>query len=153
MAMVADAYLAHAKAYYPSGNEYANVELATRPISDLYPDCMASKFGPTEYKACRQWWLSNPKRSRQYVNKMAKRLVAIIKWAVAEGMMPVTIHQTIKCVEPLRQGRVSAPESKRIVPVDDLTVTKTIEHCTQVVGDMIRLQLLPAISAVGDAGK
>ncbi len=141
MSQVCMAYLNYAKEYYPVGTEYVNLELACRPIADLYDQELAHNFGPAEFKACRSWWLDSPNRTRQYINKQAKRLLRIVKWAVAEGMIPPANYQAIKCVEPLKRGRVAAPEAKPVKPVSDVVVEATLPHLSQVVADMVRFQL------------
>lgn len=150
------AYIRHAKVYYSASTEYANLKLAVRPILELYGNSPAAAFGAKEYRAIRQWWLEpagqttaeqkselrRRERSRQYVNKQMKRTLRIIKWAVGEGMMSPESYMAIKCVEPLRRGRCSAREAKKItcVPVD--LIERTISMLTQVQADMIRFQRL-----------
>lgn len=141
MAGLAVAYLNFAKSYYAHGTEYVNLELAMGPINALYADHKASQFGPKEFKACRQWWIDKGV-SRQYVNKQAKRLVRAIKWGVSEGVIPPSVHQAIKCVDPLKRGRCEAKESPKILPVPSNTVLDTLPHLAPVVADMVRFQLL-----------
>ena len=117
MAEVVMAYLDHAESYYSESTEYVNLELACRPISSLYASLNARDFGVVQFRACRDWWLSDPKRSRQYVNKQSKRLLRVIKWGVGQGMVPPAVHQACQCVEPLKAGRTAAPETERITCV------------------------------------
>jgi integrase len=70
------------------------------------------------------------------------RLLRIIKWGVAQGLVPVTVYQTLKCIDPLRKGRSTAPESEPVKPVADAVIDATIEHATPVVKDMVRFQRL-----------
>ena len=102
----------------------------------------AKDFGILQYRACRDWWLRDPKRSRQYVNKQMKRLLRILKWSVGEGLIPPSIHQACQCVAPLKAGRTEAKESEPVKPVPEADVTKTIAKCTTVVADMNRFQQL-----------
>lgn len=142
MAELAVAYLEHAEAYYGSSTEYANLKLACRPIRDLYATKETDLFCPVAFKACRAWWMSDSKRSRQYVNKMAKYLLRILKWGVSERLVPPATFEACRCVDPLRAGRTTAPESKKVLPVADSVVDATIEKSTDVVADMIRFQRL-----------
>lgn len=142
------AYLDHAEVYYGPGTELDNMKLAIRQASEIYATLPVKSFGPLEYRTVRQSWLAKPcKRkagrvSRQYVNAQMKRLIRVIKWGVGEGMVPASVHQTLKCVDPLKRGRVDAPEAEAIKPVEIATVEVTLKHTTQVVADMVRLQLL-----------
>jgi integrase len=142
MAALAVSYLEHAKVYYGTSTEYANLRLACGPIQDLYSHRETDLFCTLAFKACRDWWLSDPKRSRQYVNKMSKYLLRILKWGVSERMVPATVFESCRCVAPLKRGRTSAPESKPVLPVDDATVDATLVHATPVVADMVRFQRL-----------
>ena len=142
MASLGDAHLDRAAVYYAGSTEYANLKLALLPVSELFALMPAKDFGILQYRACRDWWLRDPKRSRQYVNKQMKRLLRILKWSVGEGLIPPSIHQACQCVAPLKAGRTEAPESEPVKPVPEADVTKTIAKCTTVVADMIRFQQL-----------
>jgi integrase len=136
------AYLEHAEAYYAASTEFANIKLAIRPISELYATTQADAFGAIQYKAVREWWLSDPARSRSYVNKQMKRLVRVLKWGVGAGLMPPENLAIIKCIDPLKRGRCTAKESKPVLPVPAALVMSTLPHLTQVVADMVRFQQL-----------
>lgn len=166
MADVCLAYLDHAKLYYPTGNEYANFESAIRPISLLYAKLPASQFGPTQFRTVREWFISTPIvfktgkkrkpapakknepgkpprfRSRKTINEQMNRLLRMLKWAVAQGMIPVSVHQTLKCIDPLKRGRTEAPETKPIAAVPASVVDATLAHLTPVLSDMVQLQQL-----------
>ncbi len=70
------AYLEHAIDYYRKSTELENLKLAIRPVREIYATLPASQFGAQQFKACRQWWLKDPKRSRQYVNKQNEKASA-----------------------------------------------------------------------------
>jgi integrase len=153
MAQIALSFLDHAEAYYGQGTELENIKLALRPISELYAKLPAARFGPLEYRAIRQWWLDRDGRkrkgedeakklTRQYVNAQMKRLTRMVKWAVGQGSIPPSVHQAIKCVDPLKRGRSTAPEAEPIMPVDQAVVDATCRHLPPVVADMVKLQLL-----------
>lgn len=148
IAEVCLAFLDHAKDYYPTGNEYNNFTQAVKPISELYAMLPAKKFGPVEFHATRTWWLNREtlrkvgKCSRKTINEQMNRVKRIIKWAVADGMVEVSVYETLRCVESLKQGRTTAPESKPVKPVDKATVDATLPHLTTVVADMVQVQLL-----------
>lgn len=168
MADICLAYLDHAKKYYPTGNEYLNHEAAVRPISRLYATLPAIQFGPTQFRTVREWFISTPIefktskkpkpadkeqkpkakpkppkfRSRKTINEQMNRILRIIKWAVAQGMVPVSVHQTLKCIDPLKRGRTEARETKAITAVPDSIVQATLPHLTQVLRDMVQFQQL-----------
>nr|MCU0706775.1 tyrosine-type recombinase/integrase [Pirellula sp.] len=142
MAHLANAYLDHAERYYGRTTEYANLKLACGPLSDLYSHRPTSQFCPVAFRVCRDWWLKDPKRSRQYINKMMRYLLRILKWGCSEGLVPPAVYESCRCVAPLKRGRTEAPESKPVLPVADHIVDATVKHCTEVVADMVRFQRL-----------
>jgi len=141
MSGVSMAYLRFAESYYSGSSEYVNLELAMNPISELYADHPATKFGPKEYRACREWWVRRGV-SRQYANKQTKRLKRMLKWAVGESLLPADSLVAIQCVEPLKRGRTTAKETPPILPVPAAIVNATLPHLSKVVADMVRLQRL-----------
>ena len=142
MAELVLAYLDHAETYYALRSVYLNLERACWPIDEMYGSLKAKDFGIVQFRACRDWWLRDPKRSRSYVNEHARRLLHILKWAVGQGMIPPAIHQACHCVEPLKAGRTTAPETEKVTCVPQSLVDATLPFCTQVVADMIRFQQL-----------
>jgi len=81
-------------------------------------------------------------RSRQYVNKCMKRLLRVFKWAVGQAIVPPNVHDALRCVEPLKRGRTTAPEAKPITCVESSVVDATLPFLTQVLADMVRIQQL-----------
>ena len=70
------------------------------------------------------------------------RLLRIMKWAVAQGMTPVSVHQTLKCIDPLKRGRTEARETKAISAVSASVIAATLPHLTQVLSDKVQFQQL-----------
>ncbi len=136
-----NAFLDHSETYYGK-SEQTNFELACRPLSDLYSTLKADDFEVVAFRACREWWLSDPKRSRQYVNRQMKRLVHVFKWGAGDGLIPATIYQTLACVAPLKKGRTTARDTEPVKPVSDAIVDATIKHLPPVVVAMVKFQRL-----------
>jgi integrase len=162
MADLCLAYLEHARSYYPTGNEYDNLKTCVKPISLFYATIPASQFSPVHFRTIRDWWIKSPiefkrgrlapdpeanakppkYRSRKTVNEQMNRLVRIIKWGVAQGMVPVTVHQTLKCIEPLKRGRSDAVETKPVRCVEQSLIDATVKQLTPVLSAMVRFQQL-----------
>ncbi len=155
MAELALAFLDYAKVYYRDSNEIEHLRRCLRPVSEIYAKLNVEEFGPIQFETVRDWWVKSttgrkpkqegdpaPTCSRRYCNSQMKRLVRVIKWGVAKGMVSAAVHQTLKCVEPLKRGRVDAPEMEPVKPVDVATVELTIKHLTPVLADMVQAQLL-----------
>lgn len=154
-----------------SASEYGNVKQAVRAVAKLYRNAKAAEFGPTQFKAVRQMLIDSectrrkplrrtkaakrkakpkvndtpkprPKLSRSYINGLMKRVCRMFRWAASEGKLPASTYETLRLIPSLLQGRTEAREAAAIQPVDESLALATIEHCSPVVGDMIRVQLL-----------
>jgi integrase len=66
----------------------------------------------------------------------------MVKWAVAESMLPAENYTAIKCVESLKKGRPIAKETEPITCVATKLVDATLSHRTKVLSDMVRFQQL-----------
>lgn len=168
MAELCLAFLDHAEEYYHASTEFVNLELAIKPVSELYATLPAVLFGVKEFRTVREWWISREtvskprkarskkeaariaseppkpprKCSRQYINKQMKRLLRVIKWAVGQGIIPPAIIEALRCVEPLKRGRTQAPEAKKITCVEQSRVDATLCFMTPILADMVRFQQL-----------
>ncbi|QDV27365.1 tyrosine-type recombinase/integrase [Aureliella helgolandensis] len=122
-------------------SEYHRVLPAYAALKELYSDLEAMKFGPLEYRAVRHN-LHNGTRSRQYINTLMKRVRSLFRWSASEGILPVSISQTLETVIPLRPGETPAKETKRVLPVAQAHVDAVLAVAPKVLADMIRVQLL-----------
>jgi integrase len=132
------AFLKHAESYYGE-SELFNFRRALTPLIELYADLNVSEFGIEQFKAVRDYWVKRD-AARVYANRQSGRVIAFVKWLVAEGVLSPIVHQGLKCVAPLKAGRCSCRESDGVKPVDDKTVEKTLPFLSPVVADMVRLQ-------------
>jgi len=150
------AYNKHLKKYYGMGpeSEFHRFRPVRRGLKSLYGPEPAISYGPLQYKATRAHlmlptvvkrndgtdWVRT--RSRNYVNNLMKKVKRLFRWASAEGMLPSTIYDSLKTVDPLKMGRTTARESEPVKPISPEAVSATIKHLPQVVADMVRLQSL-----------
>lgn len=147
-------YKKHCLAYYGSGpeSEWHRVKPVLTVLKTLYGTTNATEFGPLQFEAVRSR-LKEPSvsirkdksrrvvlRTRTYINSQMKRVIAIFRWATSKSILPVTIYQTLKTVEPLKAGRCDVPESEPVIPVPVETVEATLPHLNHVVRSMVELQ-------------
>jgi integrase len=134
-------FLRFAKSYYGVGpkTQYSQYIRALRPLTNLYGRTPAAEFGVQEFRAVRHSLIA-PTRSRGYINECMSRVVAVFKWAAAEGKLPANIAQNLAIVPGLRRGNTEARETAPIFPVDDAKVEATLSQLPDVVADMVRLQ-------------
>lgn len=160
---LAESYLRHAKNEFGGDRltrkellrtAYGDALLGCRALTSVYGPTLASEFGPQSLKAIREDLLihhlrgkrkdgqPNRRLTRPVVNRRIRVIVRIFKWAVAESLVNAEVWHSLQAVESLRIGRCKAPEPDPIKPVESNVVDQTLLHLPQVVGDMVRFQLL-----------
>lgn len=140
------AYFKHAQSYYrrsdgTSTETAENMRPAFRTLREMYGPTPISEFGPLSLKAVRQRFVDEG-QARSYVNMNIDRLKRMIRWGVSEELVDESVLRRLETVEGLRRGRTDAREGKRVEPVCDTVVDKTLPHLPRIVGQMITLQRL-----------
>jgi integrase len=149
-------YAKFARRYYGLGpsSDYLRCKPALSALKQLYGPENAIGYGPLQFKATRahlqkvvvKTLKSGKKRkyvrSRRYINVLMKLIRRVFRWAASESMVPTSIHETLRTIDPLKAGRTDSPERERVAPIDQATVDATILHCSKVVADMVRFQML-----------
>jgi integrase len=138
-------YWRFAETYYVKDGqptrELDNIRDALRPLHSLYGRTPASRFGPKSLKAVRQQMIDGG-LSRGVINERIGRVKRLFKWAVAEELVPPSVHQGLEAVGGLRFGRTKARETEPVRPVPDLYVALVLPFVTPHVASMIKLQRL-----------
>ena len=83
-------FLEHVDVLYES-NEPKNFRLALRPLRKLFGATLIREFGPLKLKAVRQAFIADD-LCRNEINKRTRRVVRMFKWAVAEELLPASVH-------------------------------------------------------------
>jgi integrase len=136
-------YLEYAKGYYgdnPRG-EFANMRHALRPMRRVYGNHPANEFGPLQLKAVREKFLATG-NSRKHINTQIRRIIRVFRWGVSEGLIPPDVPQTLAMVPGLRRGHTTAPETKKVRPVEEDLIEATLPQLPAVVRAMVKLQWL-----------
>jgi integrase len=146
VAMLMAGYLEHAERYYrrpdgKPGREYQLAKEVFRHVRKHCSDLPAKDFGPRRLKAVRQD-LVDTGHSRKFINKNIDRIRRMFLWAVGEEMIPPSIHEALKAVPGLKQGRTEAPDLPPIQPVADDVIEATLPFLPDVIADMVRIQRL-----------
>ncbi len=135
-----------AEGYYANPNGDSTSELSCyrqtfKPLQALYGSLAAKEFGPIALKAVRQKMIDNG-WCRTYINRQVFRLKRAFKWASSEELVAASVFHRLETVESLKRGRTKAPESDRIVPVEDSVVEATLPYLTPTLRAMITTQRL-----------
>lgn len=125
------AFMRHAEGYYTkNGKPTAEVDCinsAMRPVRELFAMLPAKDFSPLNLKAVQQRYVAAG-WSRGFVNASANRIRRIWKWAVSEGLVPVTTWQALQAVPGLKAGHTTAPDHKPREAVSDEQIEAVRAH-------------------------
>lgn len=140
------AYWRHAEAYYvmsdgSQSRELDNIRVAIRPLKELYGDTPAAEFGPLAIKTVRNAMIASD-LSRNVINQRIGTLKRVFKWAVAEELVPSSVHHGLQAVDGLRRGRSPARETAPVKPVPDAYVEAILPFLTPTVRTMVQIQRL-----------
>jgi integrase len=137
------AYWQFAETYYVKNGqpdrELDNVRDALGPLRGLYGLTPAHEFGPKKLKAVRQQMIESG-LCRGVINSRVSRIKRMVRWAVAEELVPPSLYHGLQAVTGLRRGKSPARETEPVRPVPDLYVAAVLAFATPHVGAMIKLQ-------------
>lgn len=123
-----DQFVTYANSYYgQESTELGDLKRIMRRLNANYADLPASKFAFVQFEAIRNEML-NEGSSRTYINEQMRRCVRIFRWAASRSLIPSTVAQTLGMIGGLRKGRTTAPEPRKVLPVDAEIVAATIEQ-------------------------
>jgi integrase len=147
------AFWKHAEQHYrrPDGTptgELREYRSAFKPLRALYGHTAARDFGPVALKAVRQRMIEGNENhedsrlrplARGVVNQRIGRIRRMFKWAVAEELVPVTVHQSLLSVPGLQRGRSPARETEPVKSVPAAFVEATLPYLPERVRAMVQL--------------
>lgn len=145
VAEVCAAFLRHAKKFYVKNgkitDEVACYKVVLKYLRELYGKTDAAEFGPKGLKAIREQMI-RAGNSRGYINKQARRIKAVFKWAAAEELIGPDAYHRLAVVSGLPKGKTAARETAPIQPVPDAVVDATVPYLKTVVAAMVAFQRL-----------
>jgi integrase len=139
------AFLRYAETYYVKGgrqtSEVSVVQMAMRPVNELYGHTYAKDFGPVALEACRQK-LVDRGLARHTINKVVRIIRLMFRWGAARQWIPAGVPQALSCLDGLHKGRSAAKESTKVRPVRDEFVEMSLPYMPRAAAAMVRLQSL-----------
>lgn len=126
------------------------VACALRLLRQFYGQSRAVDFGPKRLRLLREEMIrgdahGDPPRNawaRKFINSQVQRIRHMFKWAAARELVPVTIHQALCTLEPLKRGRTVAREGRKVTPVPEHLIEGTLPHLSRPVRALVELQRL-----------
>ena len=137
---------AHCREYYrgPDGlptSTAANAILDVRLFRELYGNAAVAELTHADMLQLRDA-LVRSGIARHTVNARLWRVKYMLAWALDEAIIPATVKAELTQVQGVRRGRTAARETAPVRPVDDATVSATVEHMTPNTADMVRVHRL-----------
>lgn len=138
-------FLDHAQSYYRKHgeptSEIVSFRLALRPLHEHFGPLPAKDLGPKALKVVRQGWI-DVGLSRSGCNRRVGLIRRMMKWGVAEELVPATVLVALQAIAPLRRGRSVARETAPVRPIGDADIDAVRPHVGRQVWAMIELQRL-----------
>ncbi|MBI5725054.1 MAG: site-specific integrase [Planctomycetes bacterium] len=143
------AYWRFAESYYRP-HERDCIKVVLRLLKKFFGSLHVTEFGPKKLCFLREQMIKGdlketPPRqswSRVYCNQQVKRIRRVFKWASAQEMIPVEVHQRLATVESLKYGRCQAREGRPVKPVSLEMVDAVRPYLCRQIDALIDLQIL-----------
>ena len=119
-------------------NEVARVNLAFRPLVELYGLLPAVEFGPRVLVAIQQKMVDS-ELCRRTINQRIGVIKRAVRWAVKQELVPPGLYHGLQAVDGLRQGRSKARESRIVRPVPDHIIAAVLVHLPPSLQAMVTL--------------
>ena len=131
-------YLDHALGYY-SHKEYLGFVSACGPLLAEAEDLPVARFSAVLLARVRRRMIALG-WARTMCNKQVNRIRRVFRWGVSQDLVPTSVMESLRSLDPLRKGRTKARETAAVGPVDEWAVLATLDHCRPILAAMIRLQ-------------
>jgi|DEB0MinimDraft_6_1074348.scaffolds.fasta_scaffold13629_3 integrase len=139
---IVDDFFDHAESYYRKGgkatSEIQSLRVALRFL-EPWSDESAFDFGPRKLKKARDAMVSAG-LYRESINQHIGRIRRMFRWAISEELVPSDVITALECVEGLRKGRTTAPESPGVQPIAAERIDALQEHVSPTIWGLIQFQ-------------
>lgn len=138
-------YIDYAKRHYAAGTEEPRkIRLAMQRLGALYGREALANLSPRKLKTFQSHLVQQGELSRSTINETVQYVRRFLRWAVSEELIPASVYEAARCVEPLRMGRTTARETDPIKPgpLADVEAVKAV--VASPVRALIDLQILTA---------
>ncbi len=122
-------------------SEPACIRSALRPLHELFGSKRVSEFTPQDLDLVRRKMLSEH-LARTTINGYINRIRRVFRWGTSQGLVPVTVSQTLCTMESLAKGRSKARETTPVSPVPLNDVEAILPHVSCEVAAMVQLMVL-----------
>jgi integrase len=137
---VASAYMADRGSWYAPG-EIRSIKTAMALLVEHLGDQPVGAVGPLKIKALREAMVELG-WARNTVNSQCGRIVRVFRWGVENELVPASVYESIRSIEPLKRGQTTAPEPKPITSVDPEHVRAAKPYLSRQLQAVVDLQML-----------
>jgi len=140
------AYRRHAEQTYVDvdgkpTSEVERVNLAFRPVMDLYGTTPAEQFGPRSLVVVQDKMVVSG-LCRRTINQRMGVIKRAFRWAVSQELVAPSVYHGLLAVEGLRRGRSKATESKPVKAVSDQVINTVLTYLPPSLQAMVKLHSL-----------
>lgn len=121
--------------------EADSIKQALRVVSELFGRLPVAEFGPKALKQVRAKMVEL-KWARTYVNHQTARVRRMVRWGVAEELVPPSVLHGLQAVNAIRRGEPGVRESDPVAPVPAADLAATLPFMPPLIRAMIDVQLL-----------
>jgi len=142
------AFLEHAETYYTDAegltDTYSQYVRNSDMLKERHGTLSVDEFSPVLLEKLRSDFIVSRKKPlcRSYVNKCIGQIRKIFEWGVSRKMVKPDTYASLVALDDLKKGRSKAKEPRKVKPVDDVIVDKTLPFLPSVVQSMVKLQRL-----------
>lgn len=118
-----------------------HVRQAVRPLNRLFGTTPAAAFTLRDLETVRAEFIKAG-NCRTTINGRVQILISMFKWAAGRGLVPKSVRDDIRDIEPIKRGRYGVREGRKVRPVPREVVETVRPYLARQVAAMIDLQLL-----------
>lgn len=122
----------------PASNKASQLRIILKHLTGSLGKLPVTKFGPLAFKQLRENIASTGTRCVPHVNALLRHLQLVFRWMVSEEIVPLSIWQELKTVDPLKEHPKCKPTVRR-KPVPAAIVAAILPHLSEHCADMVRL--------------
>jgi len=144
-----DRYHAHLRADRDDGwlarNE-KEIEQATNLLDEMHGRDRANAYGPKRLKELQAHLCgltrkdeTTPRYTHKTVNEKVRRVVEVFRHAVSEELVPPSVLEALRAVQPLRRGKPGTRDSRKVSPVSREQVDAVLPYLSTPLAAAIEL--------------
>lgn len=121
---------------------YTTKAHSVKMLRELHGNELVTEFGPLKLQVFRKEMIASGRVSRLEINRRISRIKSMWGWGVSMQLLPADAKYALEDVKGLRAGVRGTFDCPKVKPVPQHIVSITLNHCGEVLADMIKLHEL-----------